>query len=182
MSHHSLDPAVTSSFSMLQQGEEQTKSFETADLTTQKLMRALIRFRQASWREHNVAGCTPSEIRVLFCVKRNAALGAPELKVSEISKFLHVTPPTITQTIKNLEANGLIERTRDPSDRRVVGITLTKKGELVTVQAFEAFSASLRGLMEFLGEKESNQLAELLTKVVRYYREKATWEDDPWFT
>ncbi len=153
---------------------------EGADPTTQKLMRALIQFRQAAWHERMVAGCTPSEIRVLFCIKRAMKPDASQLKVSEISKLLHVTPPTVTQTIKSLEASGLVERTSDPSDRRVVGITLTKKGDLVVVQAADTFASSLHGLMEYLGEEQSNQLAELLTKVVRYYREKAAQTDDQW--
>jgi DNA-binding MarR family transcriptional regulator len=157
-------------------------SVEGADPTTQKLMRAFIQFRHAAWHERTVAGCTPSEIRVLFCIKRAMKPDASQLKVSEISKLLHVTPPTVTQTIKSLEASGLIERTSDPTDRRVVGITLTKKGDLVIVQAADAFSASLSGLIDYLGEEQSNQLAELLTKVVRYYREKASWSDDLWLT
>jgi DNA-binding MarR family transcriptional regulator len=157
-------------------------SAETENATAQKLMRAFIQFRKAEWHQRTVAGCSPSEIRVLFCLKRNTQPDAAILKVSEISKLLHVTPPTVTQIIKNLEASGLIERTGDPSDRRVVGITLTKKGDLVTVQATDAFATSLRGLIEYLGEEQSNQLAELLTRVVRYYREKAAWSDDPWLT
>ncbi len=157
-------------------------SADADDLTAQKLMRAFIQFRKAEWHQRTVAGCSPSEIRVLLCIKRYKKPDASDLKVSEISKLLHVTPPTVTQIIKNLEASGLIERTSDPSDRRVVGITLTKKGDLVTVQAADAFAVSLRGLINYLGEEQSNQLAELLTKVVRYYREKAAWSDDPWLT
>ena len=96
-----------------------------------------------------------------------------EMKVSEISKQLHVTSPTVTQLVNGLEANGLIKRNSDPVDRRAVGITLTEKGERVTEQAAEAFSASIQGLIEFLGEEQSNQLTELLSKVFRYYNEQA---------
>ena len=95
------------------------------------------------------------------------------MKVSEISKLLHVTSPTITQLLKGLEATGLIERHIDPTDRRAVGITLTKKGEMVTQKAADTFSASFDGLIEYLGEEQSNQLAELLTRVFRYFDEQA---------
>ncbi len=146
--------------------------------TAQKLMSAFMQFGKAAWHQRSVAGCKPSEIRVLFCVKKGASPVAPELvTVSEISKRLHVTSPTVTQVIKGLEADGLLERHVDPKDRRVVAITLTKKGETVTQEAADAFSASMNGLIEYLGEEDSNQLAELLFKVFRYYGEKAASED-----
>jgi DNA-binding MarR family transcriptional regulator len=81
--------------------------------------------------------------------------------------------------LKGLEANGLIERRIDPTDRRAVGITLTKKGEMVTQQAAEAFTASFEGLMEYLGEEQSNQLAELLSRVFRYFKENAASANNP---
>ncbi len=141
--------------------------------TAQKLLRSFQEFHKAGWHQRSIAGYKPSEIRVLFCVKKGAKPDVPEVKVSEISKMLHVTSPTITQLLKGLEANGLIERNIDPTDRRAVGISLTERGEMVTQQAAEAFSASLHGLIEYLGEEQSNQLAELLSQVFRYYNEKA---------
>lgn len=145
---------------------------EPANPTAQKLLRALDQFHRAKWRDYTVEGCKPSEIRVLFCIQHGSGPDNP-VKVSEISKMLHVTSPTITQLLKGLEANDCIERRIDPSDRRAVGITLTEKGEMVTQQAWKGFLASLQGLIEYLGEERSNQLAELLPEVLRYYNERA---------
>jgi DNA-binding MarR family transcriptional regulator len=142
------------------------------DVTTQKLLRAFMQFHRAEWHQRTVAGCKPSEIRVLFCIKKGVKDDTSEMKVSEISKLLQVTSPTVTQLLKGLEANGLVERHVDPTDRRAVDITLTERGERVTQQAAEAFFSSLRGLIEYLGEEQSDQLAELLVKVSRYYNEK----------
>jgi len=66
-----------------------------------------------------------------------------------------------------------VERNIDQIDRRTVGIKLTEKGEKVTRQAGEDFVASIGGLIEYLGEEQSNQFAELLVKASRYYNEKA---------
>ena len=96
------------------------------------------------------------------------------MKVSEISKQLHVTSPTITQLLNGLEANGLIERRIDAVDRRVVGITLTEKGEKVAQRASDAFFGAMHELVEYLGEESSEQLADLLFKVFRYFDEKET--------
>lgn len=151
------------------------------NLTAQKLMRAFMQFGRAEWHQRSIAGCKPSEIKVLFCIKKGVRSDTSEVTVSEISKRLHVTSPTVTQLIKGLEANGLLERRIDATDRRVVGITLTKKGEMVTQQAAEAFSASMSGLIEYLGEEESDQLAELLFKALRYYGEKAASESSSYW-
>jgi|GEM_PF-501969 len=149
--------------------------------TARRLFNAFMQFGRAGWHQHQqtVAGCKPSEVRVLFCVKKGRSPDIPEMKVSEISKLLHVTSPTITQLIKGLETDGLIERNIDPHDRRAVGIKLTEKGETVTQQAAEVFATSLNGLIEYLGEEQSNQLAELLLKVTRYYDEQAASRGNP---
>lgn len=157
--------------------------------TAQKLLRALMQFKRAGWHQTSTTGYKPSELRVLFCLGKGVRPDTHELekdarpddmremKVSEISRRLHVTPPTVTQLIKGLEANGLVERNIDPVDRRAVGIKLTEKGEKITRQAASDFLASLNGLIEYLGEEESDQLAELLVKVSRYYNDKAASVD-----
>jgi DNA-binding MarR family transcriptional regulator len=145
----------------------------TTTPTEQKLLRAFMQFKKAEWHQRSIEGCTPSEIRVMFCIKRGVKPDTHEIKVSQISKHLHVTAPTITQLLKGLEAHELIERRVDPTDRRAVGIQLTKKGEMVTQKAEEAFSTTFHGLIEHLGEEQSNQLAELLSQVSHYFDEKA---------
>jgi DNA-binding MarR family transcriptional regulator len=150
-------------------------------LTDHKLFRALMQFKRLGWHQHSIAGCTPSEIRVLICVKRG---GSPLVTVSEISKHLSVTPPSITQILNTLEARGLIERHMDTTDRRVIVVNLTEQGEQVTEQADEAFSATMKRLIDYLGEQQSNQLADLLFKVFRYFAENEAhmnqemWEGD----
>jgi DNA-binding MarR family transcriptional regulator len=140
--------------------------------TTLKLMRAFREFHKSGWQERSIAGCKPSEIRVLFCIKHGMKPGASAMKVSEISKLLRVTSPTVTQLLKGLEADGFIERHVDPLDRRAVEIKLSQKGETFTRQAMEAFTSSMDGLVKYLGEEQSNQLAELLAKAFRYFGER----------
>ena|SRR5690242_12378535 len=146
---------------------------ETTTLTQYRLFSALMQYRRPGWHPPSIAGCNPGEIRVLFCIKKGVnPQNISDMKVSEISKQLHVTPPTITQVLNTLEANGLIERQIDKTDRRMVSVKLTRKGEIVTQQAEEAFSASINGLIEYLGEEQSNQLADLLAKAFRYFNER----------
>jgi DNA-binding MarR family transcriptional regulator len=145
----------------------------TEDLTTvQKLVGAIKHFNRVAWHHEPIMGCKPSEIQLLFCIKRGLMRSDTPMKVSEISKFMHVTSPTVTQLINGLEANGLVERHIDPTDRRAVRVQLTPRGELVNEKAREAFLASFNGLIDYLGEERSNQLAELLSDSVVYFTER----------
>ncbi|MNC18483.1 Transcriptional regulator SlyA [compost metagenome] len=84
-----------------------------------------------------------------------------------------LTPPTITQLINSLEAKQLVERLPDANDRRVVRIKLTEQGKMITRRAKDHMNATLNKVVDYLGEDESNQLAELLLKVHRFI------EDNP---
>nr|WP_207927401.1 MarR family transcriptional regulator [Streptococcus catagoni] len=50
---------------------------------------------------------------------------------SDIARELMITLGTVTTSLNKLEAKGYIERTRSLSDRRVVFLSLTKKGRLL---------------------------------------------------
>jgi hypothetical protein len=50
---------------------------------------------------------------------------------------------------------------------------LTEKGNAVAQRASDVFSESLHGLMNYLGEEQSEQLASLLFKVSAYFEEQA---------
>ncbi|MBJ8326113.1 MarR family winged helix-turn-helix transcriptional regulator [Streptococcus pacificus] len=50
---------------------------------------------------------------------------------SDIARELLLTLGTVTTSLNKLEAKGYIERTRSKSDRRVVYLSLTKKGRLL---------------------------------------------------
>ncbi|WP_238651275.1 MarR family winged helix-turn-helix transcriptional regulator [Paenibacillus piscarius] len=105
---------------------------------------------------------------LLVCIARSAPSAEQGLKVSEISRYLGLTPPTVTQLINSLEAKELVERQPDPSDRRVVRIRLTKQGKIITRKGRDHMNATLKRMVEYLGEEESDQLAELLLKVYTF--------------
>lgn len=55
----------------------------------------------------------------------------PNATPSDISKELLVTLGTVTTSLNNLERKGYIKRRRSSIDRRVVHLSLTKKGRLL---------------------------------------------------
>lgn len=139
--------------------------------TAQKLLKSFMQFRKTGWHKKKIAGYNPSEFKVLVTIKHAANDEKTEMKVSEISQILQVTPPTVTQIINILEKDGLVERTVDPDDRRAVKIRLTPAGIKVTEEARKLFLETFSGLIDYLGEEESEQLANLLAKVHQYFKQ-----------
>jgi DNA-binding MarR family transcriptional regulator len=141
------------------------------DVVAQELLEAFSQFRRLHWRESPIAGLTPGELRVLSCLRRAATPENAGTKVSEISTMLRVAPPTATQQINELESQGYVERAGDRKDRRAVRVSLTEKGEAAIEHAHEAFVTSFKGLVDYLGEEQSKQLADLLTRTFTYFSE-----------
>lgn len=137
-----------------------------------RLMESFTKLKRIKWHPIPIQGLTHSEIMVLFCIKKRVKPEESGIKVSELSNFLKVAPPTITQSINSLDSNGFVLRKMDAKDRRAVQITLTEKGENAIKEAEENFLTSFTGLTEFLGEEDSNELADLLAKVYNYYNDK----------
>lgn len=151
------------------------------NVAAKKLLNSFMQFKHVDWHQRSIDGCKPSEIRVLMIIQKSEEHAQHEIKVSEISKYLHVTSPTVTQLIKGLEIRGLVERKIDMVDRRAVGIKLTEKGEKVTQKAKGEFISSFAGLVEYLGEEQSQQLSELLYQVYTYFHEKeVNSQQSPW--
>jgi DNA-binding MarR family transcriptional regulator len=147
---------------------------QEGDSATRRLVQAFLHFRKAEWHPRTIAGHTPSEINLLFSIRQSGKHGSACMNVSEISKVLHVTSPSITQLIKRLRADGLVALTRDPTDRRAVCLRLTERGDALTNEAARAFGDSVHGLVEYLGDEQSDQLATLLSKAHRYFSERAS--------
>lgn len=56
-------------------------------------------------------------------------------KVSELGERLFLESNTLTPLIKRLETAGLVSRTRDTQDERVVRVSLTEQGRTVASEA-----------------------------------------------
>ncbi|MFE5321857.1 MarR family winged helix-turn-helix transcriptional regulator [Paenibacillus sp. NPDC056579] len=110
----------------------------------------------------------PGEIMVLYSISLYTKDDVPGMMVSEISDKLNVTSPTVTQHIKSLEIQGLVERHADAVDRRVVRIRLTDKGKKYIQRINEARLNMFVGLVEHLGVEESQHLAETMKKASDY--------------
>lgn len=111
-----------------------------------------------------------------MCEKSNDK-GSTGTTVTEISKLLQVTSPTVTQMINSLIASGHVVRTSDNTDRRITEITLTDSGEEIAQKAIDRFISMFKGMIDHLGKEQSDQLVVMLNQVFDYLDSAKTNED-----
>ncbi|MEX1031653.1 MAG: MarR family winged helix-turn-helix transcriptional regulator [Paenibacillaceae bacterium] len=148
---------------------------DVTNLEIRSLILTFEKFAKADWHKQTKFGIKPSEIRLLLWVKDISQQNEHGVTISEISKCLMVTSPTVTQMVKSLNHNGFIERCVDAHDRRVADIKLTAKGENVVQQASKRKVALYTGLIDSLGKEQTKQLISLLDQVYDYF-DKASKE------
>lgn len=138
----------------------------------EELMGAFQQFSRLNWQKTTMFGLKPSEIRVLITIRlSNRRDPANILTVSDISKRLKVTSPTVTQMVNGLLSQGLVIRTSDAQDRRISGIILTNKGEALADKAIDKIRETFKGMIDYLGKEQSDALIELLNGVHAYFEQ-----------
>ncbi|HWC37160.1 MAG TPA: MarR family transcriptional regulator [Acidimicrobiales bacterium] len=83
----------------------------------------------------------------------------------EIAEAMGISEATLTHHLNAMEADGLVTRHRDPTNRRVHLIQLTDAGEAAFVRLRDAASTFDRRLRRGLGQDEVDQLHDLLTRL-----------------
>lgn len=103
-------------------------------------------------------GISPQQYNILRILK-GAAI---PIKVQTIKQRMIERSPNATRLMDKLCDKKLIERLPCPDDRRVVHISITKKGlQLIDTIAKE----KQHSLLQNLTEKEASQLSDLLDKI-----------------
>lgn len=95
----------------------------------------------------------------------------PNATPSDISKELLVTLGTVTTSLNNLERKGYIERRRSSIDRRVVHLSLTKKGRLLYRLHKRFHNRMVMQLVEGMSSEEKNAMQKGLQNLYNFLEE-----------
>jgi DNA-binding MarR family transcriptional regulator len=126
-----------------------------------RLSRHLDRARRAAFAEH---GLEPWEFDVLSALRR---AGSPyQLSPGQLVIQTLVTSGTMTNRIDRLAQRDLVERHRDPADRRGVLVRLTPAGRVRVDEAMADLLAREKDLLAGLSEPEAQRLSTLLRALV----------------
>jgi DNA-binding MarR family transcriptional regulator len=135
---------------------------------THELFQLMKRFPRPNLALSARKDMTRSEYELLGMLVMRLEGNQKSLSIGEISNFLQITPAGVTHLINPLEEKGLIERLKDPSDRRVVLVGITEKGIVIAEDLMAEVQEKLVGLIDFLGEEDSRKLINLMNKVIDF--------------
>jgi DNA-binding MarR family transcriptional regulator len=96
---------------------------DPAEAVADRLHSAAIHLLRRVRREDVRTGLSAPRLSALSVV----VFGGP-LTLGELAAAEQVRPPTMTRLVAALEADGLVERQRDPADGRIVRLRATAKG------------------------------------------------------
>jgi DNA-binding MarR family transcriptional regulator len=141
------------------------------DLLIQQIIEELARCQKAGatssvWRK---IGISHAQVGMLFIT-----LHHKNANVKQISEHLGVTKSAVTQLLDPLVNNGFIKRQNDARDRRIVRMSLTKKGEQTLKEVNTNKFANLRNALKTLSEEEIAQLARLHKKAIDNLNQQIT--------
>lgn len=85
---------------------------------------------------------------------------------AELAEKAGVTRATMTGLIDTLERDGLVHRAPDLDDRRMLSVTLTKKGDEFIKALLPVHFRRITELMSPLNENERKTLVRLLNKII----------------
>lgn len=83
----------------------------------------------------------------------------------ELAEAVGIREATLTHHLNGMEASGLITRQRDPANRRIHVVELTKAGETTFLSLRDAAIAFDRKLRRGIGEKELASLDAVLGRL-----------------
>jgi DNA-binding MarR family transcriptional regulator len=135
-------------------GSLEAEAFLNLEHTADALMRGLVDLLKG-------ADLSPTQYNVLR-ILRGAGPGG--LACGEIGERMVTRDPDITRLLDRLERRGLIARTRDARDRRVVTANITRGGIDVLVGLDRPVADLHARQLSHLGNRSLEQLIDLLEK------------------
>ena len=105
---------------------------------------------------------TPAQFNVLRILRGSRPQGLP---AGVIAERMVNHDPDLTRLLDRLEAAGLVEKSRDGEDRRVVMARITDKGLRLVKQASESVRHAVQTPMKSLSASKLETLADLLEAI-----------------
>ncbi|MGK2317111.1 MarR family winged helix-turn-helix transcriptional regulator [Gordonia rhizosphera] len=105
---------------------------------------------------------------VLACLRR--AVPDHRLTAGQLAEQTLVTTGGLSLRVKRLEDAGLVRRSKDPHDARVVYVDLTPEGAALVDRVADEHFAKLRLMLDGLSDDDAAELAGLLGQLERSAR------------
>ena len=124
---------------------------------------ALRRFQRWSEDQAQAEGITHVQHQLLVAVKGHPGDLPPT--IGELAGYLLLRPHSTVELVDRAVAAGLVERTRDPHDGRVVRVRLTEAGDRILQELTPAHLARLNELAVVLDDLVTQYSGQVGTRI-----------------
>lgn len=83
----------------------------------------------------------------------------------ELARAMHLSPATVTATLKLLERDGYVRRIPDADDQRINRVALTESGEALMREGMRRLDVLESVMLEGLSPEEQDTLCQCLSKM-----------------
>ena len=90
---------------------------------------------------------------------------SPGVRISELGSAAGMSKPAVSQLVRVLEKKGLIRRSTDRTDRRVILIRLSRLGVGQLEQSTKSCQLMINQITEKLGPEDTAELRRLLNRI-----------------
>ena len=125
----------------------------------------LRRFQRWSEDQAKAAGLTHVQHQLLVAIKGHP--GGQRPAVGDLAGYLLLRPHSTVELVDRAAAAGLVERTRDPHDGRVVRVRLTEAGDRILQELTPAHLARLNELAVVLDDLVTQYGGQVDTRISR---------------
>lgn len=122
-----------------------------------EILPQLMRAVSTHWRQQNPH--IEITLRQLFLLR---ILREKERAVGELASRFLVSMPTLTRILDGLVEKGLVERREDPSDRRMVRLSLTEKGIGLSQEFEERAVKCVQGMIVSLPDEQKETVIQAM--------------------
>ena len=116
---------------------------------------------------HFHGGGRSGQIPILCMLDRNGG----SMSQQELGSRFDIKPGSLSEILSKMETSGLIERSRDPKDRRQLFVRLTDEGFDAARRAHEGRKRFRKKAFSALTPEEQDQLIDMLDRI------RVTWEE-----
>ena len=127
-----------------------------------KLCHEISRLSSARVRGANIEGIMSQHGARLVLSALVIENGASQRRIAEIT---HLSPPTVSVILRNMQDEGIVELSADTDDKRQMRVTLTDYGREVDRRAIEKIKQTDSLALEGLSEQECDILMSLLNRM-----------------
>jgi DNA-binding MarR family transcriptional regulator len=113
-----------------------------------------------------IRGSQPGLSRTAASVLHRLASAGPQ-RITELAAYESIAQPSATALVGRLEAQGLVDRAADPSDRRAVLVSVTAAGQRLLAERRAARAEALGARLAALDAAERDTLAAAVPLLAR---------------